>query len=36
MPRTSRRLDDEGWTGELVLDDEVFTAAKAYGLSAYP
>ena len=27
-------LDDEGWTGDVLVDDERYTAASAYGLSA--
>jgi thiol-disulfide isomerase/thioredoxin len=29
-------LEREGWTGEVLLDDEVATAATAYGLAGYP
>ena len=29
-------LDREGWAGEVLLDDEAQTAARAYGLSSYP
>jgi thiol-disulfide isomerase/thioredoxin len=29
-------LEREGWTGDVVLDDEAASAARAYGLAAYP
>jgi len=29
-------MEREGWEGELLLDDERFTAGAAYGLSGYP
>lgn len=29
-------LEREGWPGEIMLDDETFTAARAYGLDGYP
>jgi cytochrome c biogenesis protein CcmG/thiol:disulfide interchange protein DsbE len=29
-------LDREGWTGDVLLDDELSTAAQAYGLTGYP
>lgn len=29
-------LEREGWTGEVLLDDEAATAAAAYGLEGYP
>lgn len=29
-------LERESWTGEVILDDEQGTAARAYGLSGYP
>jgi thiol-disulfide isomerase/thioredoxin len=29
-------LDREGWTGDVLLDDESYTAASAYGLANYP
>jgi thiol-disulfide isomerase/thioredoxin len=29
-------LEDEGWTGDVLVDDEEFTAASAYGLGNYP
>jgi cytochrome c biogenesis protein CcmG/thiol:disulfide interchange protein DsbE len=29
-------LDEEGWTGDVLLDDELGTAAQAFGLSGYP
>jgi thiol-disulfide isomerase/thioredoxin len=29
-------LEREGWTGDVLLDDEQSTAAAAYGLSSYP
>jgi cytochrome c biogenesis protein CcmG, thiol:disulfide interchange protein DsbE len=29
-------LEDSGWSGDILLDDEAFTAAAAYGLSSYP
>ena len=29
-------LEREGWTGEILLDDESATAARSYGLSSYP
>jgi thiol-disulfide isomerase/thioredoxin len=29
-------LQDEGWTGDVLVDDETMTAATAYGLSGYP
>jgi len=29
-------LDREGWTGEVLLDDEVTAAATSFGLSSYP
>ena len=29
-------LERESWTGEIILDDEQGTAARAFGLSGYP
>jgi hypothetical protein len=29
-------LEESGWAGDTLLDDEEFTAASAYGLTAYP
>ena len=29
-------LQDEGWAGDVLLDDETMTAATAYGLAGYP
>lgn len=29
-------LEDEGWDGNVILDDEDYTAAAAYGLAGYP
>ncbi|MGV3757950.1 MAG: TlpA family protein disulfide reductase [Actinomycetota bacterium] len=29
-------LERESWTGDVILDDEQGTAARAYGLSGYP
>lgn len=29
-------LEDEGWTGRIIADDENATAAGAFGLSSYP
>lgn len=29
-------LQEEGWTGDVLLDDETMTAAQAYGLAGYP
>lgn len=29
-------LDDEGWTGDRLFDDEESTGAAAYGLSGFP
>jgi thiol-disulfide isomerase/thioredoxin len=29
-------LEDSGWSGDVLLDDESSTAAAAYGLTAYP
>ena len=29
-------LDEEGWTGRVILDDEQGSAASAFGLSSYP
>ena len=29
-------LDREGWTGDVLLDDDAQTAALTYGLSSYP
>jgi thiol-disulfide isomerase/thioredoxin len=29
-------LEDEGWSGDVLVDDEAFTAASAYGLASYP
>ena len=29
-------LQDEGWGGDVLLDDETMTAATAYGLAGYP
>ncbi len=29
-------LDREGWTGDVLVDDETSTAAAAYGLATYP
>ena len=29
-------LEEEGWTGDVLLDDESSTAAAAYGLAGYP
>ncbi|MBA2281588.1 MAG: TlpA family protein disulfide reductase [Acidimicrobiia bacterium] len=29
-------LEREGWTGDVLLDDEGFTAAQSYALSSYP
>lgn len=29
-------LDREGWTGEILLDDDTSAAAQSYGLSSYP
>lgn len=29
-------LEEEGWTGRVILDDEQGTAASAFGLSSYP
>ena len=29
-------LDEEGWTGDVLLDDEAATAAQAFGLQGYP
>jgi thiol-disulfide isomerase/thioredoxin len=29
-------VDREGWTGDVLLDDESSTAARAYGLDSYP
>ena len=29
-------LEREGWEGDILLDDERFTAGAAYGLSGYP
>jgi thiol-disulfide isomerase/thioredoxin len=29
-------LEREAWTGDVILDDEEGTAARAYGLSGYP
>jgi thiol-disulfide isomerase/thioredoxin len=29
-------LEREGWTGDVIVDDEHATAAKAYGLTGYP
>jgi cytochrome c biogenesis protein CcmG, thiol:disulfide interchange protein DsbE len=29
-------LEREGWPGEILLDDERYTAADAFGVSAYP
>ncbi|MDZ7676856.1 MAG: TlpA disulfide reductase family protein [Acidimicrobiales bacterium] len=29
-------LDDEGWTGDRLFDDEDSTAGAAYGLSSFP
>jgi cytochrome c biogenesis protein CcmG/thiol:disulfide interchange protein DsbE len=29
-------LDDAGWSGDVLLDDESSTAAGAYGLTSYP
>ncbi len=29
-------LEREGWAGDVLVDDETFTAANAYGLSTYP
>jgi thiol-disulfide isomerase/thioredoxin len=29
-------LEDSGWSGDVLLDDEASTAAAAYGLSSYP
>lgn len=29
-------LDREGWTGDVLLDDDTGAAAQAYGLSSYP
>jgi len=32
----ARWLDGEDWPGDVVLDDEQQTAARAYGISGYP
>jgi thiol-disulfide isomerase/thioredoxin len=29
-------LEEEGWTGRVILDDEQGSAASAFGLSSYP
>lgn len=29
-------LEDAGWSGDVLLDDEASTAAAAFGLSSYP
>ncbi len=29
-------LEREGWTGEILLDDEASSAAQHYGLSGFP
>lgn len=29
-------LEGEGWTGDVLVDDEAFSAAAAYGLTGYP
>jgi len=29
-------IDREGWTGDVLLDDESSTAARAFGLDSYP
>jgi thiol-disulfide isomerase/thioredoxin len=29
-------LEEEGWTGDVVVDDRDYTAAAAYGLTSYP
>ncbi len=29
-------LQDEGWSGDVLVDDESMTAATAYGLAGYP
>jgi len=29
-------LQEEGWTGDVLVDDESMTAATAYGLAGYP
>jgi cytochrome c biogenesis protein CcmG, thiol:disulfide interchange protein DsbE len=29
-------LEDGGWSGDILLDDEASTAAAAYGLTSYP
>ena len=29
-------LDDKGWTGEVLLDDEAYIAAATFGANAYP
>jgi thiol-disulfide isomerase/thioredoxin len=29
-------LEEAGWTGDVLLDDEAATAASAYGLAGYP
>jgi thiol-disulfide isomerase/thioredoxin len=29
-------LEESGWAGDVLLDDEGFTASGAYGLTAYP
>jgi cytochrome c biogenesis protein CcmG/thiol:disulfide interchange protein DsbE len=29
-------LEDAGWDGDVLLDDEDFTTAAAYGLASYP
>lgn len=29
-------LEDEGWTGDVLLDDRSYSAAQAWGLSGYP
>lgn len=29
-------LEGEGWTGDVLVDDEAFSAATAYGLGGYP
>lgn len=29
-------LDREGWSGDVLVDDEAFTAASAFGVAGYP
>ena len=35
-PGCRRRVEREGWTGRVLLDDEGSPAASAFGLTSYP